>query len=128
MQFVSIESPYNNADPNILKRNINYAILAVKDATKNYNNAVYAAHLLNTQYVQGGEHGYLSDNVRDKFGVGRDKVIEITHLIRLRADKIVFYVDFGYSNGMLAAKEVAENNDIQMEERRLPADMMKELQ
>lgn len=127
MQFVSIESPYNNADPNLLKRNINYAILAVKDATKNYNNAAYAAHLLNTQYVQDGEHGYLSDDVRDKFGVGRDKVIEITHLIRLRADKIVFYVDFGYSSGMLAAKELAEKNGILTEERRLPEEMMKEL-
>ncbi len=39
----------------------------------------------------------------------------------------MFYVDFGYSNGMLAAKELAETNGIPIEERKLPKDMFDEL-
>ncbi|MEX0595350.1 MAG: hypothetical protein WD512_02540 [Candidatus Paceibacterota bacterium] len=124
---VSVESPYNNTDPALLQRNINYAILAVKDCSKNYNNEEYAAKLLNTQYVKAGKHDYISDNVHDEFGVGRDRIIELTHAIRLKADKIVFYIDFGYSSGMLAAKDLANKHNIPCEERYLPQDMMKEL-
>jgi hypothetical protein len=124
---VSIESPYNNKDPEILNRNINYAILALKDSCKNYNNAAYAAHLLNTQYVKAGQHNYVSDDIYDEFGVGREKAIELTHAIRLKADKIVFYIDFGYSSGMLAAKDLAVKYNIPWEERYLPEYMMKEV-
>lgn len=35
------------------------------------------------------------------------------------ADKHVFYVDYGYSNGMKYAKEYASNNNILIEERRI---------
>jgi len=124
---VSVESPYSNQDPAILKRNINYAIMAVKDSSTNYGNAAYASHLLNTQCVDKGEHSYVSDDVHDKFGCGRDKVITITNALRAKADKIVFYIDFGYSRGMLIAKEIAETNGIPMEERKLPKDMMDEV-
>lgn len=124
---VSVESPYNNADPKLLKRNINYAIMAVKDSTRNYGNAAYASHLLNTQYVEGGEHCYLSDDVDDKFDLSREQVIAITHALRKKADKIVFYVDFGYSGGMLAAKDLASRYGIPIEERTLPKEMLDEV-
>ncbi len=101
--------------------------MAVKDATRNYGNAAYASHILNTQYVEGGEHFYISDDVYDKFDCTREQVINITNALRLKADKIVFYVDFGYSNGMLAAKELAEEHGIPVEERKLPKEMLKEI-
>lgn len=122
-----IESPYHNDDHKLLKRNICYAILALKDATTNYGNAAYASHLLNTQFVLNGSHYYVGDDVADKFSVGREAVISITHAIRMKSDKIVFYVDFGYSRGMLAAKNVALENGIPIEERRLPKVMMDEV-
>lgn len=127
IEVISVESPYNNKDNKILKRNINYAIMAVKDATCNHGNAAYASHLLNTQYVENGEHYYISDDVYDKFDCGREQVINITHALRLKADKIVFYIDFGYSNGMLAAKEIAEKHGIPIEERKLPKEMLQEV-
>lgn len=34
-------------------------------------------------------------------------------------DKHVFYIDYGYSNGMLYAKKKSEDMDIQIEERYL---------
>ena len=124
---VSIESPYNNKDPKILKRNINYAILSLKDATRNYGNAAYASHLLNTQYVENGEHRYIDDDTEDKYDCDRETVIEITNTFRRMMDKIVFYIDFGYSSGMLAAVRFAKEHKIPIEERTLPEEMLKEV-
>lgn len=126
-EVVSIESPYNNEDPELLKRNINYAIMAVKDSSKNYKNAAYASHLLNTQYVENGEHFYISDDTYDKFDCDRETVLDITNSLRLKADKIVFYTDLGYSRGMIAAKEFAKEHGIPIEERTLPKEMMDEI-
>lgn len=124
---VSIESPYHNVNPDLLHRNIRYAIMAVKDATANYGNAAYASHLLNTQFVQNKEHYYVDDLHPDPYDLTREQVISITHAMRLKADKIVFYIDLGYSNGMLAAKELAEKHHIPIEERFLPDHMMREV-
>ena len=122
--LVSIESPYNNVDPMILKRNINYAILAMKDSAKNYGESPYLSHLLLTQTVNNKEHIYIDDNVVDPFGIGREMALNITNEFRKRVDKIVFYVNFGYSNGMLFAKDFAIKNNIPIEERYLSDEMM----
>jgi len=124
---VSIESPYNNKDPKLLTRNINYAIMAMKDACLNYKEAPYLSHLLNTQCVVDGQYKYVSDDVVDKYGSGRDQVIEMINSIRLIMDAIVFYIDFGYSSGMLVAKKLAEDNCIPIEERKLPKYMFDEI-
>jgi len=58
---VSIESPYHNDDPAKFRRNINYAILAVKDVSVNFGEAPYASHLELTQCVVDHEHTYVSD-------------------------------------------------------------------
>ena len=104
--IVSVESPYHNTNQDILNRNINYAILAVKNETRS-GNAAYASHLLNTQYVDNGKHFYINDDVHDRFDCSREEVIRITNELRLKADKLVFYIDFGYSNGMITAKNLA---------------------
>lgn len=128
--IVSIESPN---DESIINLNINYAIMALKNETINFNNVAYASHLLNTQTVINYKHVYISDTVADIFGGTREQCIEImkclilkiTNSLRLKCDKMVFYIDFGYSNGMLAALELAKENKIPYEEKYLPVEMMK---
>ncbi len=127
MQVVSIESPYSNSNPQILHRNICYAILALKDSTLNYGEASYASHLLNTQCVSAGQHLYVDDKQPDKFGVGRDQAIAITNTMRMKADKIVLYTDFGISMGMQIAKDIGNKYQIPVIERQLPKIMMDEL-
>ena len=122
--LVSIESPYHSTDPAIIKRNVNYAILAMKDSAKNYGENPYLSHLLLTQTVVNKEHVYVDDTFKDPYGIGRDAAIELTNGIRKKCDKLVFYINFGYSNGMLQAKEFAIKNNIPIEERYLHEVMM----
>lgn len=127
ISVVSVESPFHAEDPAVLRRNINYAILAVKDCSLNYGEAPYASHLLHTQCVRAGRHDYISDSVPDPFDLSRKEVIQNTMAIRQRCDKIVLYVDFGKSAGMLDAVGLAQRCGIPVEERRLPPEMMAEL-
>ena len=89
--------------------------------------AVYASHLINTQSVSNGENFYVSDDLKCEYGVGRDMAIEITNSLRMRVDKLVFYIDHGYSSGMMIAKKLGEQYNIPMEERYLPKEMMRNL-
>lgn len=125
MVIVSVESPYHNTDPDLLNRNINYAIMACRHSIKFHGEAAYASHLIYTQTVREGEHGYVDDNTVGEFDLGRDEVIRITHEVRMRADKIVFYTDFGMSNGMKIAEKVAQENGIPVEYRKLPSEMLR---
>ena len=45
----------------------------------------------------------------------------------MKADKVVFYVDFGWSNGMLYAKQFCEKHGLAMEERKLDLEVIKNL-
>jgi hypothetical protein len=121
--FVSVESPYHNTDPNILKRNIKYAILCMKDSISR-GEIPYLSHLLLTQTVYNGEYLYVNDSFVDPLGIGRDNAIELTNKLREKVDMIVFYVDLGYSNGMEIAKNVALNKKIPFEIRKLTDNMM----
>jgi|APSaa5957512493_1039668.scaffolds.fasta_scaffold89195_2 hypothetical protein len=129
--FISMESPFSNPDHKLLKRNICYGLLAVKDAALNYNEVSYAPHLLHTQLVYKGNHYYVddaickSDKLGDFFGVGRERILEMTNCVRKKADKIVFYTDFGMTNGMKFAEKFAIDNDIFIEKRKLPKEMLK---
>lgn len=134
MTFISIESPYSNVNPNIVNRNVCYALLAIKDSINNYNEASYAAHLLHTQLVFNGKPYYVGDwicripivlNYFD--GIKREKVLKLTNNVRKKADKIVLYVDFGITPGMEHARKFAIENNIPIEERNLPEHMLKSL-
>jgi hypothetical protein len=113
-----------NSDPLILKRNINYAILAMKDSSKNYNEIPYLSHLLLTQTVVNNNHVYVDDTIVDPFGIGRELALNLTNELRKRVDKIVFYVNFGYSNGMKVAQQIAITHGIPIEERYLGEELM----
>ena len=117
--FVSVESPYRAATPRDQERNIAYAILATKQETKKYGNAVYASHLLLTQTVVDGKPVYISDDVPDPEGISREEALLNTNLARSKCDAIVFYTDLGWSGGMLFAKEFAIKLGITVIERTL---------
>lgn len=55
------------SDEKISKRNNKYAILAVKNATKNYGKAAYAAHLISTHVKIRKKKFYFTQTVADVF-------------------------------------------------------------
>ena len=101
---VILESPYAGN----LERNINYARMCVRDSLHR-GEAPIASHLLYTQ------EGILDDNIESERSLGIDAGLAWKEV----ADKHVFYVDYGYSKGMLYAKEYATTNNIEIEERKI---------
>ena len=101
---VIIESPYEGC----IERNIAYARACLRDSL-NRGEAPIASHLLYTQ------PGVLDDNLMNERMLG----INAGLAWRSVADKHVFYVDLGYSSGMLYALGYASENNIIIEERRI---------
>ena len=134
--LVSIESPYNALTPWKHYRNIQYAILANKHAAS-LEEVTWTPHICNTQFVKWGFNGYIGDTYGDllskttgfdKYAIGRDRTLELTHKIRAnKVDKVVLYTDFGISSGMREAEKVANYNGVPVEYRKLPPDLMKEV-
>ena len=124
MTIVSVESPYHNEDPELLDRNIKYAIMACRHAIKFHGEAATASHLIYTQRVKDGVHEYVHDKIVSEFDLGRDEVISITNEIREKADKLVFYTDLGMSAGMKWAERIAKEKGIPVEYRKLPEKML----
>jgi hypothetical protein len=91
MKRVIIESPYAGD----VDRNVLYARAALKHSLS-LNEAPIASHLLYTQV--------LNDNILSE----REQGIDAGLAWRKAAELAVFYVDFGWSDGMLAAKAVYE--------------------
>ena len=104
MKRVIIESPYAGD----IERNIKYARECVKDSLLR-GGAPIASHLLYTQ------EGILNDEIP----VERELGINAGLAWLTCAKKHVFYVDYGYSKGMIAAKQLSEETGMQIEERRL---------
>ena len=120
IQCASVETPYHSNNPIELRKNIAYAILCAKHTTRVYNEAPYVSHLIHTQTISDqGSIEYVSDSYIDKFGVGRDKTLEITNVLRKKCDKFVFYMDRGSSYGMKQAHDLAIKNNIPYEYRNL---------
>lgn len=113
MVKVILESPYAGN----IERNLAYARLCVKDCLLRGESPI-ASHLLYTQ------EGILNDDI----SVERKLGIEAGLAWKTVADKHVFYIDFGMSPGMQIAWQIAENNNIPIEKRSLPADLYKQLE
>lgn len=99
---VIIESPFAGD----VELNVAYARRALKDSLSRGEYPI-ASHLLYTQV--------LNDNVP----VERRQGIEAGYAWRRVAEKAVFYVDHGWSGGMLAAKALYEQESIPFELRLL---------
>jgi len=100
MQKVILESPFAGD----VARNIEYARQCMLDCLMR-NESPIVSHLLYTQV--------LDDKIPEDRRLGIDAGLAWIDA----ADRHVFYIDYGYSNGMLAAKEFAEKNGIIIEER-----------
>jgi len=104
MELVVLESPYAGA----VEKNVKYARLCVRNSLMR-GEAPIASHLLYTQ------EGILDDNVPEE----RKHGIRAGLAWLLVATKHVFYIDYGYSEGMLAAKKYSESIGLPVEERRI---------
>lgn len=104
MKRVIIESPFaGNCNLNVA-----YARLAVRHSLS-LGEAPIASHLLYTQYT------ILDDNNNHERQWGIDAGLAWKHV----AEKQIFYIDLGWSNGMKYAKEFCVSHNIEIEERRI---------
>lgn len=87
MRKVYISSPFHSDDPEIKKRNIEYAKECMKDSIER-GEIPFASHLLYPQV--------LNDDISEE----REKGIEISLNFMTVCDKVIFYVDWGMSEGM----------------------------
>ncbi len=90
--LVIIESPYNAPNLKGIVSNLEYARLAMKDALER-GETPFASHLLYTQ------DGILDDLIPEQRKLG----IEAGFSWGQHADRIAFYIDKGWSKGMLEA-------------------------
>jgi hypothetical protein len=72
------------------------------------------------QHYADKQTPYVSDDPDCTYRVvGRDKALETSHAWRRVADEGLFFMDFGESAGMTAARHVFVNNGIPMKDMRL---------
>ena len=102
MTRVIIESPYSGD----VKRNVKYARMCLLDSL-NRGEAPIASHLLYTQV--------LDDTIPEQRTIGINAGLEWLKL----AEKHVFYIDHGYSEGMLYAFGLSLRSGIEIEERKI---------
>lgn len=102
--LVVLESPYAGD----IERNVDYARKAVKDSLSR-GEAPIASHLLYTQ------DGILNDEIPEDRQAGIAAGLEWVFV----ADKHVFYVDYGYSEGMKFALKFSKILGKEIEERRI---------
>ena len=107
MELVIIESPLAGN----FERNIQYAKLCMLDCLQK-GEAPFASHLLYTQCLN-------DENAEDRaLGIAAGFEWAIS------ARKRVFYLDFGVSDGMQKAKEEAKKLNQEIEERKLPNELI----
>lgn len=94
MRLVVLESPYAGD----VGANVAYARAAMADSIRKHGEAPIASHLLYTQ------PGVLDDSLPEERALG----IAAGLAWRAVAQGAVFYVDRGWSKGMLGAKELYE--------------------
>lgn len=102
--LVILESPYAGN----IEKNIQYARLCMRDSLLRGESPI-ASHLLYTQ------PGILKDEVLEERQWGIDAGLAWLK----KADKHVFYIDYGYSKGMLYANQYSINHNIPIEERKI---------
>lgn len=115
VQVVLLESPFSGN----IQRNVAYTQRAMADSRQR-NEAPIITHLLWTQHHEKADH-FVSD-YDPKYtlpNLGRESALEQLKAIRRRVHKVVFLVDYGYSNGMKHGLEHCKKEGIPYEERKL---------
>lgn len=109
MKKVIVESPYaGNYDMNEA-----YAELAMHDCLVNHNESPYASHLLYTRRFV----------LRDDVPSDRKLGIEAGFKWREVAEKSVFYIDLGWTNGMIQGTKDCKEKGTDFEIRNLPSNL-----
>lgn len=116
MNVVIIESPYSGD----IERNIRYAQEAMTDSRKRGEIPI-VPHLLWTQHHLAPNY-FVHDNDPKYEVCGRETSINHIKELRRRADKVVFYIDYGYSSGMEIGLNHCYEENIPFEERVLYGD------
>lgn len=104
MKRVILESPYAGD----IEKHVQYARECIKHSLL-LGEAPIASHLLYTQ------EGILDDNIPEERNLGIDAGLAWKEV----ADKQVFYIDYGMSQGMLYAMEFAKEHNIPFELRKI---------
>lgn len=108
-KIVLIESPYRGDSYKKTFKNIIYARLCVRDSLIERGEIPFASHLFLTQT------GITYDSIDDERRAGIEAGWEIGKLAYLSA----FYIDLGWSSGMIGGKAAAEEAGRKIEERSL---------
>jgi len=107
MSVVVIESPYSGD----IDRNIRYLALCGFDAALLHDELAYASHAWMTQHPRA--KGLFVSDYDPKWDVlTRNQAIALSQRMRHLATMTVFYVDLGWSSGMMAARAYCEEHDL----------------
>jgi hypothetical protein len=121
VEFVVIESKFSGK----IDQHMRYLDMCIFD-TLHRGEIPFASHKMFCSHPLAKDFWIPDNNPRwDIFG--RDYCIHASDTLRMKADKVVFYVDFGWSKGMLYAKEFCEKHKLNMEERKLDLQVIKNL-
>jgi hypothetical protein len=101
---VIIESPFRGATLRLARRNVNYAIEAIRDSI-NRGEAPFLSHMVYP--------GALDDSIP----IERELGIQLGYAWWPVVEAICFYTDHGWSHGMLDAKMLARQRGLNIEER-----------
>jgi len=108
---VIIESPFKGD----ITHNMMYLSLCLRDSILNHNESPYASH------------GLLTMALDDDNDLERDVGIKCGYEWQAVADKVIVSADLGVSGGMKACIDTALRNDMKVEHRKLPPDMLEQL-
>lgn len=115
MKTVIIESPYAGD----IDKNIDYAWKCVRDSCSR-GEAPFASHLLYTVAVDKQKYAQEAlGTTDDEHWISREEGLKRCEAWRSVAHKTVFYIDLGYSSGMIRAKEHALKMGQEIEERKI---------
>jgi len=108
MRLVYLESPYAGDTHEEIAENVRYARACMADCLRR-GEAPFASHLLYTQ------PGVLRDEVKEERKLGMSAGFKWSRM----APVSVFYVDRGFSDGMIQGMEVAQAHGRYVEMRKL---------
>jgi len=110
-QPVIIESPYSGD----IEKNVSYAWECLNDSYFRHNEAPIATHLLWTKLSTDCiEKEHIPDDKE-----GRKRAMTKCRELRKKINKVIFYVDRGWSGGMKLALEECKEDSIPYEIRRI---------
>lgn len=104
IRLVIVESPYAATAENSVQEHMEYLTRCLRDCV-NKGESPYASHLMLT--------GCLDDSAPADRKLG----IELGLAFRKRVDLRVFYVDYGWSDGMTAARKLYDKEQLHYELR-----------